>query len=335
MPDQFSFLSYFQFYIFFLFALMGESLRKRNYTDVNQILLLIMILMPVWMITTLRALATMIGEGGATVTRVLAKSSDEAVELTQMGVGGYGMVYFLVLYIPCMIFLFRNKNLLNYTEKWKGNAIGYLTLVNILLGLFTVYKADYVFAIFLALIGLGFSFFYDSKSIKKKVLFLVGSLSMVVIVPLLIVRFINELADFFWGTSLHRKLVDIQLSLLTGKSQGTVSDRVDRYQRSWNYYLDNPILGTLKKDNLGKHSMILDTFAQYGTFIGLFLVFVLSYIFIRYMRAGIYISNLHITMCLMTLLITLLNNIGAIQGVAIFLVYPAIQSASVLRPQQL
>jgi len=331
VPDQFSFLADFQLYIFFLFALMGESLRKRSQAGVGPILLVVMVLMPIWMTTTLTALSTMIGDNGATVTRVLAKSSEEAEGLTELGVGGYGMVYFLVMYIPCMIFLFRNRRLFNFEESWKRKAVTYLTALNILLGIWTVYKADYVFAIFMTLISLMLTFFYNVKSLKRRILFFTVSSSLFLVLPLLLIKYISELTAFFYGTSLHRKLVDIQLSLLSGQSEGTVGDRTERYIRSWNYFIENPIFGTFKRDNLGKHSLILDIFAQYGFFIGILLVFILSYIFLRYMKRSIYVSNIHITMCTMILLISLLNNIGAIQGVVMFLVYPAILSQYMLK----
>lgn len=325
VPDQFSFISYFQIYIYFLFGLMGESLRKRNYRDIHQIILLVMLLMPVWMTTTNIAVANMTASDGAVVTRVLAKSSDEAKMLTSLGVGGYGMVYFLVLYLPCVFYLVRNFNKLKFDSLRNRNFLLFLLLVNYLLGIYTIFKADYVIAIFLTLVGIGFSLFYNAQSkLKQFVFFGTGISFFLIVLPLFILRNINLLIELFWGTSLHRKLVDIQISLVSGSSKGTVSDRTDRYLRSWNYLLDNFITGTLKKDNLGKHSMILDTFAQYGVFIGTFFCVVLLYIFFRSNREHVQKNNLHITVGLLLFLICLLNNIGAIMGVAVFFVYPGV-----------
>lgn len=325
VPDQFTFLSYFQLYIFFLFALMGESLRKRNYRDIYQILLLVIILMPIWMITTNIAVENMIGSDGSTVTRVLAKSSDESRMLTKKGVGGYGMIYFLVLYLPCIFYLIRNFNRITFDSIKNRNLVMLFLLVNYLLGIYTVFKADYVIALILMVIGIYFSLLYNAQSKLKQLIFWgFGFSFLFVVLPLVILRNINYLAELFWGTSLHRKLVDIQISLVSGSSKGTVSDRTDRYLRSWNYFLDNIITGTLKKDNLGKHSLILDMFAQYGVFIGLFFCVVLLYIFFRSNREHVQKNNLHITVGLLFFLICLLNNIGAIIGVAVFFVYPGV-----------
>ena len=304
---------------------MGESLRKRNYRDIHQILLLVAILIPIWMMTTNIAIQNMVGSDGATVTRILAKSSDEAKMLTSLGVGGYGMVYFLVLYLPCIFYLLRNFNRINFEKIKNRYLILILLLINYLLGIYTVFKADYVLAFFLMIIGICFSLFYDTKSRSKQLIFWSSSFTFLfIILPLLILRNINYLAELFWGTSLHRKLVDIQISLVSGGSSGTVYDRTERYLRSWNYFLDNLIMGTLKKDNLGKHSMILDTFAQFGVFVGLFFCIVLFYIFFRSNRECDQKNNIHITMGIIFFLISLLNNIGAIMGVAIFFIYPGV-----------
>jgi hypothetical protein len=322
VPDQFGFVAYFQLYIFYLFGLMGESLRKRNYQGIEYMVLIVLLLMPIWMLTTNIALASMEGENGATVTRVLAKSSAEAEALTELGVGGYGMVYFLVLYIPSIFFLIRKRSEILFKSKILNKLFYPIILTNFLSGIYTIYKADYVIAILLMLVGLGFSFFYSPTNRVKKGLFLGGLVAGVVVIPMLIVRYINELSEIFWGTSLHRKLVDIQISVVSGKSSGTVLDRTERYMRSIGYYLDNPIFGTLKKDNLGKHSMVLDTFAQYGTLLGILFVFTLMYLFWRSKNEYTQPSNIHLTMAVLLFLTAALNNLGAILGVAVFIVYP-------------
>lgn len=324
VPDKFSFISYFQFYIYFLFGLMGESLRKRNYRGIQDVILLILFLMPVWMTTTCIALSTMIGSDGATVTRVLVKSSAEAEALTDLGVGGYGFTYFLVMYLPCVLYLIRNRKSEIFTYTWTKKIILPLLLLNFLLGLFTVYKADYVLAILLMALGLAFALFYDSKSTMKRGAFWMSLVGVSVAIPFLILRYITELIQFFWGTSLMVKLKDINMSLVSGKSSGTVSGRTDRYLRSWNMFLDNPFFGTLKKDNLGKHSLIIDMFAQYGVFIGIFFCIAVLYIFFRGSKRSFPKSNLHMTIGVLLFLIMLLNSIGAIMGVAVFLVYPGV-----------
>ena len=79
------------------------------------------------------------------------------------------------------------------------------------------------------------------------------------------------------SSSLRLKHTDIFNQIRGDQSiNGTIESRSDRYYRSLNIFFTNPITGILSFDNIGKHSNILDLFAQFGFLIGLLFLYIIK-----------------------------------------------------------
>lgn len=89
-----------QLYIVLFFVLVGESRRKRI-ASLNNVFWVIIGLYAVWIPVNLRFLIA----DNARAMRVVVRSSAEAMELMSQGVGGYALVYGVVLLLPVLVTL--------------------------------------------------------------------------------------------------------------------------------------------------------------------------------------------------------------------------------------
>ncbi|GAA5219846.1 hypothetical protein GCM10025777_04760 [Membranihabitans marinus] len=140
-------------------------------------------------------------------------------------------------------------------------------------------------------------------------------------IPYLINRYYFQLLELTFGTNYYAKIRDINVSLQSSEVSGTLADRVERYLRSIEYFSHNPIFGTLSKADLGKHSMILDHFAQFGVGGGiLFLTIIFWQVlqYYRYEKKG----KLSLAIGIAILLIFGLNNAVFNFAPILFILYP-------------
>ena len=97
--------------------------------------------------------------------------------------------------------------------------------------------------------------------------------------------------------------------------------------RSFLLFLENPLVGTLKFDDIGKHSNIIDQFAQYGLVVGIILLRIIT-------KVPNVINNhiknkriIFVKIFLLTLILFgLCNNFASSLGVAFILLVCSINS---------
>lgn len=276
MPDAAAINRQFQLWIMLFFLVVGESLRRGRNDEAKFCFWIILLVMPIWSLSTLWGLQSL----GADVARVVIRSSDEARELVSQGVGGYSFVYTTLLCMPFLAYLaFRpGAALVAGQPRWVRRATKLLLLGNLMLSGLLLLRAGYTIALILSAVVVASVLLIRSRAPLRMLLSLCFVGLLVVILGMLTAPVLGVLEKVSIGTEYSAKIRDIRVSLEDDQSTGTVHDRTERYLRSLRSLGDNPVIGTLTYDKVGKHSAILDRFAQYGFAFGLLFLALLLYV---------------------------------------------------------
>jgi hypothetical protein len=129
---------------------------------------------------------------------------------------------------------------------------------------------------------------------------------------------LNVLQGAATGTEYSAKVRDIRDSLLDDQSTGTVEGRAERYIRSIKLFVENPVIGTLTFDDVGKHSAVLDRFAQYGFAFGLLFLALLIYVPIRMARSSRAPIGLALAFLMVAIGFPLSNNVFMSWGLVLY-----------------
>ena len=140
--------------------------------------------------------------------------------------------------------------------------------------------------------------------------------------------YISEIIDLVLelsqGTNYYMKLNDLIDSTESAEASGTAFDRIARYIRSIIIFFENPVFGVLVRDSIGKHSLILDTFAQFGFIIGILLIYILFKIPYSIYRLSKKQQPLSFAILFVIIMLTSLNNIAMAYGFVFYIFYPYI-----------
>lgn len=278
-PD---FLLHVQMIVMLFILVIGESLSRDREGDAKFCFWLILLVLPIWEIGTLRGLILIDSHVARTVTR----SSIEAMELTKQGVGGFSLVYSVLLCMPFLIWMSLNSGLLRALPAggWQRRFSVGLIIVNAVLGAILVLRAGYAIAVLLLFSATACVLIIRSRHRYRFALSVVFAALLVVLGWLSVVPILDIMGNLANGTEYSAKVRDLRESFEIGDSTGTVEGRTDRYERSLVLFAENPVLGTYSNRDIGKHSAIIDRFAQYGFMIGSLFLFLLAYYPWRLMR---------------------------------------------------
>tara|TARA_R110002051_G_C8709983_1_gene495454 strand:- start:829 stop:1710 length:882 start_codon:yes stop_codon:yes gene_type:complete len=201
-------------------------------------------------------------------SRALSKSGDGAIALTEEGVGGYGTIYSNVVLIPILFYL---------KTKIISLRLKIIIWLNIIIAIIVIIKANYLIAVLL-IVFQSLAFLYSiTNGINKVFLFVTVFFATIFIITN--VDYIeNVTGELVEGTTYAIKHTDFFNQLNGQESEfGSVSSRIERYQRSFKMIFINPIIGVLSYDDIGKHSNILDQLAQHGVvFFSLFIYLLIN-----------------------------------------------------------
>ena len=283
VPDAASINRQFSIWIMLFFLLVGESHRRGRSDDAQFCFWTILLLLPVWCITSLRGINTY----GKDAARAVTDFSEASVKMTTEGLGGYGFVYTVVLCIPFLAHLaLRSRSAADRSQaRWKRRFQRMLIWGNFVLAVLLILRAGYSIALILSAFAILSVLLIHSRRplpLAMSVCF-VGLLVLVAAVTAKPVLGILEGAAT--GTEYSAKVRDIRASLEDEQSTGTVEGRTERYVRSIKLFVENPVIGTLTFDDVGKHSAVLDRLAQYGFGFGLLFLALLIYVPMRVARS--------------------------------------------------
>lgn len=303
-----------QLYVILIFVIIGESYSLKGYRYLKPLLYTTLILMPIWLLLTYIGL-----ENNARAARIAIKSSDEAIELSKSGVGGFSLIYFSVIYIAILLPIFKNFKLINK----KSITIILLAGVNIVLSSIVIIKAQYSTALILLFFVYACWFMIGNKLNYTKII--TGFFAMLIgyVVWLFKIDLLLFLSTILEGPNYQMKITDIIYSL-QGNSVGTVDDRIERYIRSIDLFISNPIFGTISRNDIGKHSQFLDNFAQYGLIIGSLFFYIIMYKPYSYMFKCRNMFSMTFPSFVIIFALFGLNNIAMSYGLAISLLLPTV-----------
>lgn len=253
----------------FILILISTSFALWNFkfgNDSNRLKLIILtaiLLYCVWNTTALLAI-----QNNAHIMRDLVRNSEFSEYYARQGVGGYGYLYSNVIMLPIGISSFiRNRNLM----------IRLICAYYIASSVTLIYLSQYFIAlIIMVLIIPGMYIAQRNSRGMSPLTYVIMILFIVIIFSNLefILNFFISIVDI---PSINKKLIGMQASLLYGGDieESEFGTRYERYMRDLIAIFSSPIFGVLKYSLVGKHSNILDFFAQYGIPLGIVYVKIL------------------------------------------------------------
>ncbi len=303
-----------QFYIMVFFLFVYASYRRKSLEILKPVVYLNIILFTVWMMTTYMALLQ-----DSHISRTLIRSSEVAVQASQSGVGGFSFIYALLIYIVAVMALLKNR----FKEKKRLNITSIFLLFSVLLAMLVVLKAEYSTAVILMVLSVVY-FLFHTKSVRRNIIIFLVFILAYLLLKSYMADFLQFLLQFAEGTNYRFKLEDMITSLNTDEAAGTAGERIDRYIRSINIFLENPFAGIWSIETVGKHSLILDTFAQFGIFAGVALIYILFKIPYQILKKQKKNRTLALTALFLIVALSSLNNVSMAYGFIFYLFYPYI-----------
>lgn len=306
-----------------LFFLVIHQSRRDDMMSLAPVFWIVLLTMPIWHLSTL---AVLLGED-TRAARIGVRSGIEAQAFAAKGVGGYALVYGTLLGLPALTALATKALRVSRTSlpsplRAVPAAPAILICANVATGFVLVlYSGFSIAAATLILATVSVLFMTDNHPIRL-VVFFFGSVLVAFFATTLLQSALVLVLPLVEGTNYATKITDVLTSLRLEETVGTLSERTERYKRSLRLFLENPIIGTLSQRDVGKHSEILDTFAQFGVFVGAiasYLFFVVPVQALR--RFGKSFAATFGTLLAVTMIFAF-NNAFAAAGVALFIVFP-------------
>jgi len=300
-------LRHLQLYIFLVLIFVSTIVMQFSTERKTQLILIILTFNLIALTGTFLGLLT-----DSHAARALSKSSEAGIKLSALGIGGYGSVYMNVILYP-LLFVIK--------KTIKNNLINYLVWANLIALVLTILYANFLIAILL----LSFQIIYLSINSTKgniKFMYLLSVIIIILIAYSNIEYIEKETYSIVEGTSLRLKHSDIFSQIRGDESiNGTIASRSERYARSLNIFFTNPITGSLSFDNIGKHSNILDLFAQFGFLIGFLFLSIIRKLPLTLLKKSAFGNKYYIKSLIWSIIIFgLVNNFSMQHGIVYIII---------------
>lgn len=270
-----------QLYIMLFFLLVQQS--RRNQTDaLFTVFWSVIALNVVWMTSTYIFLSS----NDARAMRLVVRSTEEARELVEQGVGGYSMAYGAVLMLPALLMLslrpalitqLKPPRLLRVIRPLPTLLIWYLTALSAII----VISSQFSIAVLVTLASLIAVFTLWRFSTTRAMLTIASLVLIVGFGEAILIEMLHMLQPLTEGTNYEIKISDIIATLQSDVGVGSANDRMERYTRSLGLFFENPLIGVLYYTDIGKHSTLLDDLARWGLVIGGILLYLVSFLQLR------------------------------------------------------
>lgn len=195
------------------------------------------------------------------IARLLVRNDEETYQYLREGIGGYSLIYPQVVTFPVLVMW--------VLKVYKNRKIYFLIgLVWIVSYVLFVLNANYSIAITGSFISLIILLFYKGHSAALAFVVSAGLFIALMLMILYWDNFRNMLLEYFDGTAVAKKINDLVATSETGAAEGSINDRIIKYQSTVDTILKYPITGGLWWDAGGGHSALGEVFAQFGLFGG-------------------------------------------------------------------
>ena len=256
------------------------------------------------------------------IVRSIKSSGEYSAELARSGVGSYSFIYAIVCLSVLILYLSMKKN-----------SKRYLLFALYVAMMCFIIKSNYMTAFLVSLIASVVVIFGNLLSKKSKtletlltlggILLLLGLVVNIDTIVEKILPFMpNRIASVFSNLGNDSIMQSIWLEF--------VGDRLPTLSRSIDTFLKHPFIGALGDTGLiasndlflgvGQHSYILDTFAIFGSFIGILTLFVIFIPFWNQRHTGDKSLKLAMFICMLGLY--LFNNATEAIAFVIGIIYP-------------
>ncbi|MBQ9886571.1 MAG: O-antigen ligase family protein [Lachnospiraceae bacterium] len=293
--------------LFFLYYKYNEKELK----ELKSILWIALILNTTFNITTLIGYNTK-----ANVSRLLAKNFDGAEVYARQGIGGFGFVYTTLLILPFDFTILKNKELrLIYKV---------IVIAHIITSIYMILSSGYTLAVIGILIIVAVSLIFSNKAGSADIF---KRFVLIAIVCAVLFwqwgEIKNGLESISEGTMYEDKVHDL-LYGVDDNDEGSFGVREERYQRSINSFLEHPLFGSGNFVSVGKHSFLLDTYGQYGFFVGTAFVIIITMSARYYYKKKNVAKKLSILELILPLILLTLNSMVFAFGIVLFILYPIV-----------
>lgn len=256
----------FQLFICLFFLLIAGAYAHRGWDELRQLLVPILAMSAFWAGSTLLGLSE-----DAHAARYVSRSSDVARDILDSGVGGYGLVYYMLFAILVAFALLLQRGPVSRPYRW-----GMAALTAIMA--YMVLRAGYSIAVLILITSIASFLLLRFWRLDFAMIAVFLFATAAIFGSFFFQDIIQALLSLTDGTEYYKKIWDISQNALYGsdKSYGTLLGRELRYQKSWDVFLDNPLFGAFSRRSLGGHSVLLDMFAQFGIIVGAFVTYLLA-----------------------------------------------------------
>lgn len=259
------------------------------------------------------------------LSRSIISSGEYTYSLLKQGIGGYELIYFLVLFsLIVLFFVFTLKRIL---LKILFTIIYIISFIVILMSNYLTAIIVLIFSSFLMLI---------LKSMTKKNQVISISIWLWISILLLLTsreifsKLIDIYISIFKSGRVTNILSEIRFSMISGVGNEFFADRWPTILSSILATLKHPILGltatTITKnlgflEGFGQHSLVFDTFALFGVFIGIVQIYIILLPFNKDRFVGVK-KICSIPILLAVIFILFFNNATSSIAFVTCLVYP-------------
>ena len=173
---------------------------------------------------------------------------------TRSNIGGFSFIYELVLILPLIIYMIKNKRI--------NKILGAMFVV--LIGL-VIIQSEYATALILFVLSL-ILFLIPKLTGKKIIFFIVVALAIILLLRTFIANMFESLTNIVESETISERFKYIS-DLLSGNSvDDAEGNRMELYAKSFNAFWDSGMMGIWNNGLTGGHSFILDTLGIYGIF---------------------------------------------------------------------
>lgn len=317
VPDAGSVSRHFQMWIMFFFLLVGEGARRSGDEELKFLFWAVMLILPLALISSIYGLEFV----DARAARVSVRSSKESMDLAAQGIGGFGLVYAVVLALPFLTQLAwfgkRSWQSLTHRPALRRAQRG-LVIVNWLLCLYLVLRAGYTIAMMLAVFSVVVVALVRSRQAVKFGVSTALAACLAMGAYVSVNPILEGLMEVTQGTPYYIKVRDLRYSYNSKDDVGTVGDRQERYLLSARMAIENPVVGTLDYIDIGKHSAILDRFGEYGLLVGGIFFYLMVLMPVRALRESRVPIGVSLGFCVAGIGFPFLNPIFPAWGLMLF-----------------
>lgn len=247
------------YYMLFMAFLMNYSYQNR-WNELHLLLPIILGLFIVFNIITFRELAI-----DPTLARKIVRADESIYPFIRRGVGGFALEHVQVFLFPLFL-AWISKALKHHKFYFILGVVWIISYVLLIL------HSGYSIAIVTTISSLVVLLFYKRARVWPALLITLVIIVLIVLLIGYVDAFRESLLSFFDGTKVARKIEDIYNSIHGTEVADSIQSRIDRYLSSIQTIFCFPFIGGLWFAAGGGHSILMDTFAQYGIWGGVIFV---------------------------------------------------------------